>query len=115
MRDLDTLFEIEEVTVFYQYLYMNENHCITFNNDLTDLTLSMKENLNVMCRNERFPDVPLMNYSENLTLSNILGIIDRLKSMPAVEFPDCFKNRWEEISGIVAVNVASNKFRKKKR
>lgn len=108
MRTRDTLIEIADVAIFYQYLYMDENHRITFNNDLTDLTLSMNNNLRVMCKNERFPDVPLADFSEMLTLSYILAVIDRLKDMPAVEFPSCFKNRWEEIKTITQTNMALN-------
>lgn len=112
MRTKDILLEIADITVFYQYLYMNEDHKITFNNGLTDLTLSMNENLCVICRNERFPDLPPMSYSENLSPNNILGIIDILKHMPAIEFKSSFKNRWEEIKTITQTNLSLNIIKK---
>lgn len=108
MRTKDILFEITDVSIFYQYLYMNKDHRITFNNDLTDLTLSMDDNLYVMCKNERFPDIPPSDFSSTLTLSYILAVIDRLKDMPAIEFPSSFKNRWEEIKTITQTNLSLN-------
>lgn len=108
MRTKDILFEIADIATFYQYLYMDETHRITFNNDLTDLTLNMNENLCIMCKNERFPDLPPTSFSDMLSPSNVLGIINRLKDAPATEFPTSFKNRWEEIKAITKATVALN-------
>ena len=41
MRSRETLMAIESITLLYQYLYMDENHSITFNNGVTDLTIHM--------------------------------------------------------------------------
>jgi hypothetical protein len=108
MRTKDTLLEIADVAIFYQYLYMDKDHKITFNNDLTNLTLSMNDSLHVMCRNCNFPDLPPSDFSDMLTLPYILAVIDRLKDMPATEFPSSFKNRWEEIKTITQTNLTLN-------
>jgi hypothetical protein len=48
-----------------------------------------------------------------MTIPNMLGIIDQLKTVPAVEFPTCFANRWEEIKTITDTNVAQNKMNRR--
>ena len=35
MRTKDTLLEMNDIAILYQYLYMDEKHNITFNNGLT--------------------------------------------------------------------------------
>ena len=109
MRTVDTLLDLEEITVLYQYLYMDEGHYITIDNGLTRLEIRMNEHCYFTCKNLRFPDVPEMSYTDMMTIHNMLGIIDQLKNTPAVEFPDCFTNRWEEIKTITNANVVQNK------
>lgn len=109
MRTIDTLFELEEITILYQYLYMDENHSIIVDNKLTQLQIRMNEHCYFTSKNLKFPDVPEMNYTDMMTIPNMLGIIDQLKQVPAVEFPKYFANRWEEIKTITNTNVAQNK------
>lgn len=35
MRTTDVLFDMEEIPILYQYLYMDENHYITVDNGIT--------------------------------------------------------------------------------
>lgn len=107
MRTKDILLAIEDVAIFYQYLYIGNK--ITFNNGLTDLTLSMGENLCTKCKNERFPDLPPSDFTDMLTLPYILGVIDILKESKAVEFPTSFANRWEEIRTLTTEDVVLNR------
>ena len=106
---LDTLFGMEEIIILYQYLYMDENHYITVDNGITKLEIRMRENCSFHAKNLRFHDVPDLDYTDMMTIPNTIGIIDQLKDVPAVEFPTCFTNRWEEIKTITATNVAQNK------
>lgn len=107
MRTKDDLIDIEEVSIFYQYLYLGMT--ITFNNGLTNLTLTMDENFYTKCVNENFPDLPPSNFTDMLTLPYILGVIEILKESKATEFPDTFANRWEEIRTITLAQVGLNK------
>ena len=106
MRTKDILKEIEDVAIFYQYLYLSPNHNIIVNNGLTDLKFELSENLHILQTNMNFPQFGASN--EPLDLTNILGIVDKLKKTPAIEFPDYFDNRWTEIKTITQSNVALN-------
>ena len=107
MRTKDDLIDIEEVSIFYQYLYLGM--AITFNNGLTNLTLTMDDNFCTKCVNENFPDLPPSNFTDMLTLPYVLGVINILKGSNAVEFPNTFGNRWEEIRSITLTQVGLNK------
>ena len=115
MRSRETLMAIESITLLYQYLYMDENHSITFNNGVTDLTIHMTDNLSVMCKNLRYPDLPESDWTENFTPYNCLNIIEILKTMPAEEYKEPFENRWEEIKSITSFNLALNRNNSRRR
>ena len=115
MRTTETLFDLEEITILWQYLYMCEDLYVTVDNGLTKLEIRMADNCYFKAKNLRFPDLPDLNYTDMMTIPNMLGIIDQLKHVPAVEFPTCFGNRWEEIRTIVLTNVAQNKMNQRKR
>lgn len=113
MRTTDILFDMEEIIILYQYLYMDENHYITIDNGVTKLEIRMRENGYFHAKNLRFPDLPDLDYTDMMTIPNMLGIIDQLKHVPAVEFPTCFTNRWEEIKTITNTNVTQNKMNRR--
>jgi hypothetical protein len=92
-----------------QYLYLDENHSIVYNNGLTDLRVRMDDNLNFWCTNLSFPDLPESNFSEQMTIPYMLGIIDVLKKMPPIELPNAFSDRWKEIKTLTLTNVSLNK------
>ena len=105
-RTKDILLEIEDVATFYQYLYLKPEHNIVVNNGLTDLKYELSDNLCTMKTNLKYPEFGASH--DALDLTNILGIIDYLKTVPAVEYPDCFKNRWQEIKEITKSTLALN-------
>lgn len=114
MRTTDTLFDMEEIPILWQYLYMSEDNYITIDNGVTKLELRMTENCYFHAKNLRFPNLPDMSYTDMMTIPNMLGIIDQLKHVPAVEFPTCFASRWEEIKTITTTNVAQNKMNRRR-
>lgn len=110
MRIKSTLLALRDISVLYQYLYMDEKHTITFNNGITDLTLRMTDGLSVLCKNQRFPNLPESNWTEEFTPANCLSIIEILKEMPPEEFKNLhFENRWEEIKTITHTDVSLNR------
>lgn len=115
MRTTDTLFDMEEIPILYQYLYMDENHYITVDNGVTKLEIRMNEHCYFTSKNLKFPDVPEINYTDMMTIPNMLGIIDQLKHTPPTEFPTCFSDRWEEIKTITIANVGQNKMKQRNR
>ena len=109
MRTKDELFLLGDIGIMLQYLYMDENHRITFNNGVTDLQIRMDENFNILCRNLSFPDVPESYFSSALVPTYCLGVIQLLQNMPPEEHPKHSKNRWEEIKDITMINLSLNR------
>jgi hypothetical protein len=115
MRNVDTLLDLEDITILYQYLYMNEDHYVTVDNGVTKLEIRMNEHCYFHAKNLNFPDLPDLNYNDMMVIPNMLGIIDQLKHIPPVEFKTEFKSRWEEIKIITQANVCHNNMRQKER
>ena len=115
MRTVDTLLELEEIPILWQYLYMSEDHFITVDNGITKLEIRMRDNCSFYAKNLRFPDLPGLEYTDMMVIPNMLGIIDQLKNLPPVEFKNEFKSRWEEIRTITLGNVCQNKIKAKNR
>ena len=115
MRDVNTLLDLEDISILYQYLYMNEEHFISVDNGNAILEIRMNENGTFRAKNLNFPTLPDLNYTDMMVIPNILGIIDQLKNKPPVEFKNEFKSRWDEIKVITATNVCQNKMRLKER
>jgi hypothetical protein len=113
MRTVDTLFELEEIPILLQYLYMDADHRVIVDNGLTKLELRMTDDCYVLAKNLNLPVVPELDYTEMMTIPNMIGIIDQLKNVQAVEFPTCFANRWEEIKMITMTNVTQNKMNRR--
>lgn len=113
MRTTDTLFELEEIPTLWQYLYMDENNCITVDNGITKLEIRMTDSCYFTAKNLRFPDLPALSYTDMMTIPNMLGIIDQLKNTPPEEFKNEFKSRWEEIKTITIANVGQNKMKRR--
>ena len=106
MRDKNTLKKIEDVAIFYQYLYMSPEHSIVVNNGVTNLKFELNDDLQILKTNMRFPEFGATN--EPLDLTNIIGIIEKLEEMEAVDFPEMFENRWQEIKDTTKANLALN-------
>ena len=107
MRTKDILFDVfEEIKTFNQYLYMSDKHTIIFNNGLTDLEISMDDDLYYKSKNLSFPDLPALN----IELSNmqICNIINQLRSK-VVDFYGELRTQWEIIEEITKSNLALNK------
>ena len=104
---------MEEIHILYQYLYMDGRNSIIVDNGVTQLQIRMNDGCYFISKNIKFPDVPEISYTDMMTIPNMLGIIDQLKNVPAVEFPTCFTNRWEEIKTITNTNVAQNKMNRR--
>ena len=115
MRDVTTLFDLEDITILYQYLYMSEDHFITVDNRVTKLEIRMRDNGSFHAKNLNFPDLPDLEYTDMMVIPNMLGIIDQLKNVPPIEFKNEFKSRWEELKAITLANVSQNKMKFKNR
>ena len=108
MRTKTGLKDLNDVSTVYKYLYLSENNKITYNNGLTDLTIRMNDNYDILCKNESFPEIPETNFNEMFSVSYVLGMIEILKNQPATEHPSIFENRWEEIKTLTSADLALN-------
>lgn len=115
MRYVSTLLELEDITILYQYLYMDEDNFITADNGVAKLEIRMNENGYFHAKNLNFPDLPDLNYTDMMVIPNMLGIIDQLKHTPPIEFKNEFKSRWDELRAVTLANVCQNKMRQKER
>lgn len=95
------LQKLEDVLVLYRHLYMNPENRIVINNGMTDLEIRLDENFRFYCKNLSFPGLSDMYYSEQMTLSCCLGIVEHLKKQEPKQFPDSFNSEWDEISDMV--------------
>lgn len=115
MRNKEDLLAIEDAKTLMQYLYLSPEHKVEFKNSIgVPLTLSMTDDFEILCQNGNFPDIPPTVFTSSMTLPATIGIVDILKEMPAIEFPESSKSRWEEIREICLANLALN-FKGKKR
>ena len=109
MRTKDVLFEdFDRVKILCQYLYMDKEHFIDVDNGLCTLRIRMEEDFHFKWKNLNFPDIDWMNYTEAMTIPQIIGICYRLESMKPM-FNYDHKNRWEEIKEITLSNLSLNK------
>lgn len=109
MRDKDTLHKIETVALLQQYLYMSDEHSITVENAIAvPLKIFIDDTCHVMCQNMSFKTVPPMSYDQEMTLTMWMDVADKLREMPAEEFPDRFKSRLEEIVVLTRTNLVLN-------
>lgn len=108
MRRSDILIEgFDNIERLCQYLYMSEDHKINVKNSIgVPLEIRMDENMRFKIKNLNFPDCP--EICDDLTFETLLGIVDQLKEQDAVEFPNRFDNRWQEIEEITAMNLSLN-------
>ena len=94
MRTKTNLNKLNDLKILYEFLYINENNSIIYNNGLTDLKINMDENFNLKAKNLNTGTE--MFFNQQMDVPNTLEIIDILKET-SVQISD-FKNRWEEIS-----------------
>lgn len=107
MRERSVLKTMEDLKTILQYLYLDESHIIQVENIIqVPFELSMDDQGNLLGQNLNFPELPKTNWNEALTVPNIRDMVSQLKEQKAVQFPDSYPNRWEEIKGIVSIQMA---------
>lgn len=93
MRTKTNLNKLDDLRILYEFLYIDENNSIIYNNGLTDLEIKMDENFNLKAKNLS-TGIEIF-FNQQMDISNTLEIIDILKETPAKISE--FGNRWEEI------------------
>ena len=93
MRTKTNLNKLDNLIIFYKFLYMDENNSIIYNNGLTNLEIKMDENFNLKAKNLNTGTEIFFN--QQMDIVSTLEIINILKETPAKILE--FGNRWEEI------------------
>lgn len=104
MRNKNTLKAFEDVSILFQYLYMDENNRIVVNNGLCDLQIRMDQDCHVFCKINQND----LRYDDAMSIANTLAMIEQLKMAKPVQYPEHFDNRWAEIKEITKMNLALN-------
>ena len=104
MRTKETLFGMENITILLQYLYMNPEHKIKYNNGLTTLEIYMSNDFEIYAKNLKFEDLPPLYFTSTFNIPYILGLIEILKDTKS-DMEDVFKNKWEEILKVTKANL----------
>lgn len=107
MRTKENLINMENITLLLQYLYMNPEHKIKYNNGLTTLEIYMDNNFEVYAKNLKFEDLPPLYFTNTFNIPYILGLIEVLKTTKP-DMEDVFKSKWEEILKITKANLGLN-------
>lgn len=111
MREKETLSLFNDIAIFNQYLYMNEENYIEYDNGITTLKIRMNENCDYIAVNMAFPNLKPLLYSSDMTINFIRHIIETLKEKEPQIKNATFKNRWEEITEITRSNLWLNKIK----
>lgn len=93
MRTKTNLNKLDDLKILYEFLYIDENNSIIYNNGLTDLEIKMDENFNLKAKNLS-TGIEIF-FNQQMDISSTLEIIDILKETSA-QISE-FENRWEEI------------------
>lgn len=110
MKTKDLLFEIEDIAILLQYLYLDENNVIKippFNNEMyMDEEFHMK--LKVVSTGIT------LGYDDSINVNFLLGLIDYLRDkeydVELHQLRNCgFKTEWDYIRTTTLANVAQNR------
>lgn len=115
MRRNDVLIEkLEEIKILLQWFYMSENNKIEIKGKFANTLVWMDENLEFKAQNLMFEDLPEMDFTSTMTVPFIAGLIENLKKENAVNFPNKFSSRWQEIRELALTNLWPNTENRKK-
>lgn len=101
-RKIEKLEKIEEISILLKYLYLNEGNCVTFNNGMTDIRLTMNEDGNLLSViNDDPDDFPTVR---KIYVPEIFEIINQLKEQDYNEKDSV----WDRIKLYVSMNMSLN-------
>lgn len=112
-RNKGGLRDIDDIAILLKYLYIDENACVIVENSIgLHLKIMMNEHLGltkVLLDGAVKDQHPIED--NDMTPSVLHDVVSQLKEQPAAQFPERFKNRWEEIKTITSSNLALNEMR----
>lgn len=96
MRSVNTLKDLSDVGILLQYLYADENHVVTYSRQEDVITeYKLDDNLSILKTNIVKGD-RLLTKGVMLHPDQLIVLIKYQESIPS-NYPERFKNKWEEI------------------
>ena len=99
----------DDINLLLKFLYLDESHYIDFK---TPMGITFRMRMDDEGNLYRYllslgEDAPRL-HCYDITHLELNGFVKQLKEQPAVDFPETFKNRWEEIKEITKTNLGLN-------
>ena len=107
MRDMDTLFAMEDVALLMQYLYLDDGHTVTVTNVAGVASRLRMGDDGRVYRQVLGLDVP--EVEEAVSIPVWIGIIRQLKGQPPAGDPvpgGAVSDRWTEIEALARADLA---------
>ena len=104
MRNNEMLEKIKEVATLNQFLYMDKDNFVEYNqDDGTTLEFRLDEDLDYIYNYAKYcgalADLAPKVVTDSMNLTVLIGIVEGIKMQKPKD--NRFKNRWEEIESIV--------------
>ena len=105
------LVAIDEVACLLKYLYLSEEYSVEFENSI-GIRFSLKMNDDMELHRIMLNGVsPGMDFPcPDMTHTHLMAVVDQLKEAPAVEYPEEFGSRWDEVKSITALQIGHNEY-----
>ena len=114
MRSIYGFKHLDDVNILLKYLYMSEDNSISYKNAINvEFKLNMDEDFSLI-KTMVTGAMPGQKFNgDELSISDLIAIVEQLKDSPAIEFPDQFVNRFDEIKNMMAMTMSLNDTKKR--
>lgn len=114
MRIINGFKYLDDVNILLKYLYMSENNSILYKNAINvEFKLNMNEDFSLI-KTTVTGAMPGQKFNgDELSISDLIAIVEQLKDSPAIKFPDHFTNRFDEIKNMTLQSTTLNNTKKR--
>ena len=114
MRSIYGFKHLDDVNILLKYLYTSEDNSISYTNAIDiEFKLSMNEDFS-LTKTMVTGAMPGQKFNgDELSILDLIAIVEQLKDSPAIEFPDQFTNRFDEIKNTTAITMSLNDTKKR--
>lgn len=114
MRIINGFKYLDDVNILLKYLYMSEDNSISYKNAINvEFKLNMDEDFSLI-KTMVTGAMPGQKFNgDELSISDLIAIVEQLKDSLAIEFPDQFTNRFDEIKNMTLQSTTLNNTKKR--
>ena len=114
MRSIYGFKHLDDVNIVLKYLYTSEDNSISYKNAIDiEFKLSMNEDFSLTKTMVNGATPGQKFNGDELSISDLIAIVEQLKDSPAIEFPDHFANRFDEIKNMTTMTISLNDTKKR--